>query len=205
MTLAMPSHDASPSEVLSRQRRLARVALLRRALPVVAGLCVLACIAEIALRSLTAPAAPKASAETPRLISPRYAGTSRDGRSYVVTGREAQRDATDDNLVLIADPVLTLNGKAGKVTKMTALRGVYSEDAHTLLLKDNVQVDNGAGSHFAAERAVVDTRTGAVTGQSGAHAVSDAGQVTSQSYDILDKGDRLVFKGGVRARLAPQK
>ena len=49
----------------------------------------------------------------------------------------------------VTDPVLTLRSKSAKVTTMAAKRGVYSQDGHSLLLKDNVRVDNGSGAHFA--------------------------------------------------------
>ena len=197
-------HQSLPSQAKRRERRVATVRMLRFVLPGLAGLLLLACAAQVAMRSFASPPTTNGQAEASKMSNPRFSGKSRDGRSYVVTGREGMRDRQTAGLILIADPILTLRTKQGKLTKMTAKTGAYDEAANTLLLRGNVRVDNGSGSSFASERAVVDTHTGAVSGQSGLRAESAAGQVQARDYTVLEEGDRIILKGGVRGRLTPQ-
>lgn len=199
------SDNALPTEVHRREKRLATVATLRIALPALAGVLVAACLAEITVRNLMSPPSQGAGAETPRMLGPRFAGASRDGRSYAITGRDGVRDDKAEGRILISDPVLTLRTTAGKTTSMTAKAGAYDQAAGTMLLTGDVHGDNGLGGRFTAQQAVVDIRTGAVTGQKGLRAENAGGQVESDSYTVLDEGDRMIFKGGVRGRLTPER
>jgi len=179
---------------------------MKRALPALAVLLLIACALQVTLRGLSAPPpeAPGDSAQA-KMLNPRFAGKSRDGRSFVVTGREGMADAKDAHLILIDQPVLKLSTPRRKLTTMTSQTGVYNEADHKLLLKGDVRVDDGGGARFTSEQAVVDTRTGAVTGQTGLKAQGQAGQLQARDYTVMDEGDRMIFKGGVRGRITPQK
>ena len=68
----------------------------------------------------------------------------------------------------------------------------------------SVRLDDGTGYRFASEESFVDTRTGDVTGETLMNGEGPSGQVQSQAYSVYDKGDRIVFRGGVRARFERQ-
>jgi lipopolysaccharide export system protein LptC len=87
---------------------------------------------------------------------------------------------------------------------MTAKHGVYRQDTFGLNLKDDVRLDDGAGYRFASEESFVDTKTGNVSGESTMNGEGPSGQVQSRAYSVYDKGDRIVFRGGVRARFERQ-
>ena len=55
--------------------------------------------------------------------------------------------------------------------------------------------------HLGFVPAFMDTRTGKVVGQSQVQGDGPLGQLNAKSYSVEDKGDRLVFRGGVRARV----
>ena len=87
---------------------------------------------------------------------------------------------------------------------MTARAGVFDEAAHALVLTGDVRMDDGRGGRFTANQARIDTRTGAVSGQSGLRVETGAGVVQGGSYEADELGDRLILKGGVRGRLTPK-
>jgi lipopolysaccharide export system protein LptC len=186
-----------------RKGRPARIKALRRTLPVVAGLLLVVCAGQVAWRTMKNDAAVAAAGQAVSMTAPRFYGVTRTGRSFVITGREGQRNPTGDG-VRISDPVIDLSQGAEGERRLTAKSGVYTALAHNLLLEGDVRMIDASGSELASDRAVINTQTGEVSGQTGLKASSGVGQVTSKSYDIRDRGDRLVFKGGVRARL-PQK
>jgi lipopolysaccharide export system protein LptC len=131
---------------------------------------------------------------------PTFAGQGRDGSHYQVTAASGVRDAKDEKLIHLVSPVITVT-KAGQETNhTTAQRGLFREDDHTLHLQDNVQVEQSGGYKFATNEATIDTNTGQVIGQT-IKGNGPSGAVQSNTYTVTDKGDRMVFKGGVRARL----
>lgn len=198
------SHSTLPGHAGQRERRLIQVARLRKGLPIAAGVLAIVCATQIIYRNMSAGPAPAPAAAEPKMLNPSFAGSSRDGRSYVLTGSEGMRDPKTETQIMIEKPIITLTSKTQQITKMTAKTGVYDELAHSLFLKGDVRVDNGSGSKFSSETALVDTRTGQVSGQSGLTAQSSAGQIQSGSYTASDEGERVIFKGGVRGRLNPK-
>jgi hypothetical protein len=68
-------------------------------------------------------------------------------------------------------------------------------------LSGDVRIDDGGGYRFASEQAVVDTKTGVISGETSMLGEGPTGQVQSNAYTVYDKGDRVVFRGGVRTRL----
>lgn len=82
-------------------------------------------------------------------------------------------------------------------------RGVYHEDSRILVLRGHVRADKANEGRFATDEAVVNTSTGAVTGPSGLAGQTALGEVRSHAFDVYDKGNRVIFRGGVHARLNP--
>ncbi len=174
---------------------------LRIGLPVGAGLLLLACALQVAFRGWTTPSPQAPVAEASKMIAPRFAGAGSGGQTFLVSGREGVADQKDPGLILIDRPVLKITTKSRGVTTMTAQRGIYNEAENKLLLKDDVKVDSSSGSNFSAQQAVIDTRTGAVTGRSGLTAQNSSAQVQASDYSVMDEGDRMILRGGVRGRI----
>lgn len=187
------------------RRRSRRVRAARILLPAaIAGL-LLVVVVQVGWRTYMAATHPPAEAKTEiRLITPRFYGQSTDGRSFMITARSAIRDDDDPRRIILEDPALTLDLGSPTPTRMTARNGVYRQDDFSLNLKNDVRLDDGAGYRFASEQSLVDTKTGNVTGDARMNGEGPTGQVQSSAYSVYDKGDRIVFRGGVRARLERQ-
>jgi lipopolysaccharide export system protein LptC len=196
---------AEPSSVL--HRRLARVRVLRLALPTVAALLVLLLVGQLAWNALSGARKPTVAAAadtTVRMVSPTFTGEGRDGSHYQVTATSGQRDAKDEKRINLQQPVVVVTRNGQVDTQSTSQTGVFQEDQRKLLLNGEVQVKNSSGYNFTAQNAIIDTATGQVAGQAiQGHGL--AGNVQSNNYAAYDKGDRVVFKGGVRARLNDNK
>ena len=68
-------------------------------------------------------------------------------------------------------------------------------------LQGDVQVDDGSGYHFSTERANLDTRTNIVEANSPITGTGPVGEVQADTYGVYDEGDRVIFRGRVRARI----
>jgi lipopolysaccharide export system protein LptC len=145
----------------------------------------------------------KSPGDQVRMDNPTFSGESKDGARYLVTARSGLRDPKKESRILLDAPTVTVTRAGAGVTRTTARTGEFHEDDMTLRLEGDVRVDNGGDSKFDFKNAVIDPRTGEVSGQ-GATGKSPTGDIRSDSYDVLDQGERMVFKGGVRGRIQPK-
>ena len=202
---AVMTGRAMSADLARWRRRSRRVLAARIILPLVIGILLLIVASQVGWRTYMAATHPPTEAKTEiRLITPRFYGQSTDGRSFMITARSAIRDDNDPRRIILDDPALTLDLGSPTPTRMTAKHGVYRQDDFSLNLKDDVRLDDGTGYRFASEESFVDTKTGNVTGETTMNGEGPSGQVQSRAYSVYDKGDRIVFRGGVRARFERQ-
>jgi len=136
-----------------------------------------------------------------RMINPHFYGRDTQGRPYTLTAREAARDEQSFQTVLLTDPSVTLGAGGERPSTLQSDTGVYHEDTRILLLRGHVRAADAKSGRFASDEAVVNTRTGTVVGPQALTTHTDSGALQARSFDVYDKGDRVVFKGGVHARL----
>jgi lipopolysaccharide export system protein LptC len=178
------------------------VHVLRWVLPTIMVLVVAALAGLVAVHAIKRQAAAHKDATTPiRMVNPHFFGRDNQGRAFTLGARQAARDEQSFQKVLLVYPSVTLDVDGLHPSTLTADHGVYHEDTRILYLKGHVRADNAKASTFATDEAVVDTRTGVVKGASALSSQTPVGNVKSGSFDVYDKGDRVIFKGGVHARL----
>jgi lipopolysaccharide export system protein LptC len=186
----------------SRRKRLVWVKFLRRTLPVAALMALVSVVGQVAWRSLQSSAspAPVVAESTARMVNPQFSGAGRDGSRYLVTAQSGVRDPKDAARIILDKPTVNVS-KAGEAgTRTVSQRGVFREDDQSLSLEGDVRVQQAGGFSFVANNAVIDTSTGQVMGGK-VKGRSSTGDVQSGSYSVTEKGDRMVFKGGVRTQL----
>jgi len=146
-------------------------------------------------------ATPGDTANQIRMVNPHFYGRDNQGRAYTLGAREAARDDQDFQKVVLQFPSVTLDVDGAHPSTLTADAGVYHENTRILILTGHVRASDAKSSSFASDQAIVNTRTGTVTGPAALASSTPIGQVTGSSYEVRDKGDRVVIKGGVHARL----
>jgi len=180
------------------------VRVLRWVLPAIMIGVVAALVGLIVIHAITRQDAAHRDAASPiQMVNPHFFGRDSQGRAYTLGARQAARDEKSFQRVLLNYPSVTLYTDATHASTMTADTGVYHEDTRILYLKGHVLADNAKSSRFATDEAVVNTRTGSVTSPSALSSQTAVGDLQSTGFDVFDKGDRMVFKGGVHARLNP--
>ncbi len=181
----------------SRFVRFLRIALPLLMIGVIATLAAL-----VAHHALRRRAAAHQDGSTPiRMTNPHFFGRDNQGRAFTLGARQAARDERSLQVVLLQYPTLTLDVGGAHSSNLTADSGVYHEDTRMLLLHGHVHGANAASARFAANDAVVNTRTGSVEGPGAIATQTAQGAVKSNGYEVYNKGDRVIFKGGVHARL----
>jgi lipopolysaccharide export system protein LptC len=178
------------------------VKFFRIALPAVMVGVTGALIVLVSGHALERGAAAQTDAQSPiRMINPHFFGRDDQGRAYTLGAREASRDPRTFQRVILAYPTVTLDVGGPHPSILTADRGVYREDSRILYLAGHVRANDAKSATFDTDQATVNTRTGTVSGPAALASKTDVGVVNSKSFDVYDKGDKVIFKGGVHARL----
>lgn len=190
------------SSASNRQRRLVWVRILTWGLPGLAAVLLLLVVGQLLWGRVSARLhpLPAISDQAVRMVKPTFSGLGKDGSRYQLTALNGIRDATDDKRILLDYPIITVSRDGQADTHTTARSGVYQEDTRTLRLTGDVKGEQPGGYTFASNDAMIDTKTGKVVGGA-LKGQSASSAVVSNSYAVSDKGDRMVFKGRVQARL----
>ncbi|MBA4000240.1 LPS export ABC transporter periplasmic protein LptC [Brevundimonas sp.] len=176
--------------------RSRRVMLLRRVLPIAIAVLAGGTVLWVGTRSIIAGVErSRVESREVRLSNPMFHGQDEQGRSFVIGAAQAVRDP-DTGMFRLDAPVMRLTLEAGKTSELSAGHGLYDESSRTLILRGQVIIeDAGAGFRFVTPEAVVDTRTGVVTGDKGIQGAGALGTIDASSYAIYEQGGRVVFSG----------
>ncbi len=192
---------AAPNKHLRRWKRRSRtIAMLRKVLPAAIVLLILGMASQVIWNSLAAKKGEAREQSAPiRMINPRFQGRDEQGRSFMIAAREARRDDKDLTKIVLDHPNVALAPETATPSRVSAASGVYTESDRILRLDGAVRIEDGDGYRFASDGAIVDTKAGTVVGAGSMIGDGPSGQMTADSYEVQDRGDRMIFKGGVRA------
>lgn len=176
-----------------------RVALLKRTLPTI-GIVLLLLIAiwprlTPLWERIRFPAIDIRDARELRMLSPRYAGTDRLGRPYVVTAAVGHQVPDRQDLMSLERARADLKSHSGADIVVTADTGVYQSQTQLLDLFGNVTVTHENGTRFVTNTARLDNAHNAAQGDDPVEGHGPSGDIKSQGFRIYDKGDTVIFTG----------
>jgi lipopolysaccharide export system protein LptC len=176
--------------------RSARVKLYRRLLPILILLLAGGALTWTVFRTVMSGVEREASqSRAIALEKPMFHGQDAEGRSFVIGAQGAVRDPNTGYFTLNG-PTLRLNLGGRRVTQITADAGTYNEAGRTVTIGPNVKISEGeSGFDLVTPEAVVDTRTGIVTGNKGISGTGPLGTISASSYVIAEQGERVTFSG----------
>lgn len=178
-----------------------RVALLKRMLPAIGVFLLLLIavwprLAPIWERMRFAfPAIDLREARELRMLNPRYAGTDRLGRPYVVTAAVGHQVPDRQDLMSLESPRADMKSHGGAQIVLTADTGVYQSQAQLLDLFGNVALAHENGTRFITKTARLDIGRNAAEGSDPVEGHGPSGDIKSQGFRIYDKGDTVIFTG----------
>lgn len=204
LSAAAPAeHRRADFERWRRRSRLIRT--LRVVLPAVIALIFVGLVGSVAWSTSNAqPRSARAGDEPIRLTNPRFIGRDDKGRSFVLTADSAIRDPKDYQRVILKKPALLLDEKGPDEMRINGADGIFHEQTGKLELSNGVRMAD-AKNAFDTAASQFDTKTGEVVGSGPIQGAGGLGEIRADSYGVYGKGDRMVFKGGVRTRLETKK
>jgi lipopolysaccharide export system protein LptC len=193
-----------------------RVALLKRALPVV-GVTLLLLIAGwtrvgslLESVQLGLPAIDLREAKELRMTNLRYGGLDRYNRPYVVTAAAGRQIPDRNDVMALERPkaVMTVHGGASVV--LTAATGIYQSQTQLLDLFGDVNLVHENGTRFVTQRAHLNLSDNSAEGHDPVEGHGPAGDIAGEGFRVLSKGETITFTGeshllfkGVKPSVAP--
>lgn len=178
-----------------------RVALLKRVLPAIGLGMVLLVAAWPRLRvmidsaRLDIPAIDLREARELKMVNPRYSGLDRHNRPFVVTAAIGRQTPDRADLMSLEKPVAHLQPHTASTLRMTAASAIYQSQAQLLDLFDNVNLWRDDGTRFVTSSAHVNLADDTADGHDFVVGHGPAGDLSAQGFQVLAKGDAIVFTG----------
>jgi lipopolysaccharide export system protein LptC len=182
-------------------RHSRRVALLKRVLPAI-GLALLLLVAvwpQLAplweRMRLAFPAIDLRDARELRMINPHYSGVDRLGRPFVVAAAVGRQVPDRQDLMSLEAPRADMKIHRDADLVVTAATGIYQSQAQRLDLFGEVTLVHQNGTRFVTDTARVDVANSTAEGSDPVTGHGPSGDVSAEGFQILDKGDTIIFTG----------
>lgn len=188
------------------RRHTERISRLRIFLIGLAGLLVGVTIYFLASNASVKIDEAEAGDEAIRMTNPTYSGLDGSGTPYTLTADFATRELGESNIVDLSKPVLSFKRLAvGDSSTVTADRGEYDSRALEMVLRDNVVVTTDDGYICNTSHARILTSERIVIGDEPIRCTGNFGEVSGDTYEILDDYSRFIFQNNVKATLYPDR
>ncbi len=178
-----------------------RVALLKLILPAIGvGLLLIVAVwprvAPLLERMRLAwPAIDLREARELRMLNPRYLGTDRQNRPFVVIAAVGRQVPDRQDLMSFESPRADMKTHGGADIVVTAASGIYQSHTQLLDLFGDVTMVHENGTRFLTQSARLDAASNAAEGHEPVEGHGPSGDVSGQGFRILDKGDTIIFDG----------
>jgi lipopolysaccharide export system protein LptC len=199
-SLAIPAPPPRQRDFERWRRRSRLIRALRIVLPALIALIFAGLAGAIVHHTVTAETAATPDEGPIRLLNPRFVGRDAKGRAFTVTAQAAVRDQRDFQRVMLDRPILVIDEGGENPTRLVSRSGVYHEGTGKLQLSGGVRLTSPQTALDTAA-SLYDTKTGELIGSGPIQGSGSLGEINAKSYGVYDKGARIVFSGGVRARI----
>jgi lipopolysaccharide export system protein LptC len=136
-----------------------------------------------------------------KMLNPRYAGTDRFNRPYVVTAAVGRQPPDRNDLMALEKPQGVTIVHGGAVVVLTAATGIYQSQSQLLDLFGNVTLTHQDGTRFVTERAHANVANETAEGHLPTEGHGPSGDIWGQGFQVGNRGDRIIFTGRSRAIL----
>ncbi|MBV8118502.1 MAG: LPS export ABC transporter periplasmic protein LptC [Alphaproteobacteria bacterium] len=140
-----------------------------------------------------------------KMLNPRYAGTDRFNRPYVITAAVGRQSPDHNDLMLLEKPQAVMIVHGGAAVVLTAATGIYQSPTQLLDLFDNVTLTHQNGTRFVTSRAHANVANETAEGHLPIAGHGPSGDIWGQGFRVLDRGDTIIFTGQSHAILRSTK
>tara|TARA_R110002095_G_scaffold63947_4_gene53938 strand:- start:289 stop:942 length:654 start_codon:yes stop_codon:yes gene_type:complete len=189
------------ASLLKRSKKhTGRVRILRRFLPIIALLAVLAVLLWSSFETFFEnkiegiPDKARNLVTHNKVLNPRLNSTDSKGNPYKIEAKNATQ--IDGSKAILEKPCCEIVGQKGQQIKLRSDKGSLNQKQQTFSYEENVHLETSDGYVFETNKAEVDLKTQSVTGKDPITGQGPAGQITAKEGFYLDKkSQELHFKG----------
>jgi lipopolysaccharide export system protein LptC len=174
---------------------------VRRALPIVAGLVLLALIVWPIIDSKQI--LKDVMKEIPDIVvqNPHYSGLDNKNQPYALSAAMAKRPGGMQNIFDLEKPKGDITLENGSWLSGKADFGRFDQEARKLWLGGNVQLFHDKGYQFTSDEAQIDIDNSYAWGEKPVLLQGSFGQIRGQGFRLLDGGKTMIVKGPAKAIL----
>jgi lipopolysaccharide export system protein LptC len=187
------------STLKAARRRSRLVAALRRIFVAGAGAAFASVFVFMALHAIEGgfTMGQYTAAEPLRMINPRFVGRTDSGGPYQLSAEFAERRQGENQPIELIAPVYRT--EAGTI--MLAPRGIYDEQAQTVVFDGEVLFSDRGGNRFSTPHMLVDLEAGTLVGRGGVTGAGPLGVLQADAYELRESDRALVLRGNVRGQI----
>jgi lipopolysaccharide export system protein LptC len=151
---------------------------------------------------------PQAPVQKPNQIvsgASHIGGFDKNNLPYEITAKHGEQDATNADLVHLQDVVSDFARPGGEKLNVTSKLAHYQTKTKALQLEGQVVFSQGSRFTAHMEKADVNMDDQSLTSRSPVDVDIIGGKITAPSLTISANGERILFKGGVKAQFVTQK
>ncbi|MBD8905309.1 lipopolysaccharide-assembly, LptC-related protein [Methylorubrum zatmanii] len=188
------------------RRHSARVRMLRRLIPVAAGLAVMG-LAAVVLWGPLSGSVPNVSigpisvsGTKVTMENPRLSGFRKGERGYEVVADAAQQDVRKPSIIELQAMTghVATDDKGGRAY-LQAQGGVFDSTREMLNLENDIRLWTDKGEEVRLSVAAVDFKAGSLRSSKTVTVTVPAGSIVADTLDVVENGRVVSFVGGVHA------
>ncbi len=145
-----------------------------------------------------------AEGEPPRMLNARFTGIDNKSRPYLLTADSATQMGDSPEIVTLRNPQADITLADGSWLALSAESGVYSENNHILGLRGSVNMYHDSGYEFHTDSADLDIAAATASGGAPVSGQGPFGEIASQGFLILNRGERIIFTGRTHLIISPK-
>ncbi|MGB4108164.1 MAG: LPS export ABC transporter periplasmic protein LptC [Alphaproteobacteria bacterium] len=129
------------------------------------------------------------------LVNPRFESTDNDNQPYTVTAKRAVQNKSDEQLVMLDEPVGDLLLNSGGHIGVRADRGSFRQDNKILLLRGKVRLDHDRGYRLETEELDLDLMKNSALSKVDVAGQGPEGTIDSKGLEGYSDSGRIIFNG----------
>jgi len=184
------------------RRHSGLVKFLKRLLPTVSGLAVVAFVgmAAVSYSPVSDISLAGASLNDGILVmnSPKMAGFDKENRAYDVNAKRATQNLDTPNIIDLDTIDARLPVGENGYAHVDAREGTYNTESEKLKLRNQVVVKGTNGLDILLEEADIDMKSGDLVSQKPVKVLSKQRDISANAVEVEDNGKRIIFKKRVR-------
>ncbi len=132
------------------------------------------------------------------LVNPSFKSRDDKSQPYTVTAERAFQSAEDMDIVLLEMPKADITLTDGTWLAASAAKGVYRQNAESLILDGTVKLFHDKGYEMTTERMLINMKERKAVSDRAVYGQGPAGTIAATGFQAVSENNSLIFTGPVK-------